>query len=478
MRKLQVCALGALLVASIAGLSAVRVRADAPAHTTTLSDQRSLTLTVYNAGLALVHDRRRVSLAGGDAALAWRDVSAQMQPETAILETLSGGPVAVTEQNFDFDVLTPEALLAKSVGHQVTIDHGDRRSNHPRIERATVLSVTGGVVLQYSDRIESFVDGVIEYSSIPPELRDRPTLTLDLSSRGAGERDLDLSYLTGAVGWTADYVGRISEDEKRMHLTGLVTMTNTSGTSFPNAHLLLVAGNVNIPPPPNVDQLRTIAATKSYNAREQFSEQSFFDYHLYTLARTTSVNNEQKKQITLLSAANVPLRKTYELRGYPDYYRSQTPDLGSRQKVGVFLSFENKGGELGIPLPAGTVRLYKAEAGGASVFIGGDRIDHTPKNESVRLHVGDAFDVTANRKQTNFHIVRSDETQSSYEITLRNAKREAVDVLVVEPIPGEWRVLDPSLPFVKSSSSSANWTVHVPANGSATLTYTADVTWW
>ncbi|HMD02135.1 MAG TPA: DUF4139 domain-containing protein [Candidatus Baltobacteraceae bacterium] len=465
----------------VATLGPRDVAADPAERVVLQQQQHELTLTVYNADLALVHDRRHVEVSDGINRIAWRDVSAQLEPETAILERISGGGVSVLEQNFDYDVLSPGSLLEKNVGHEVTIDHGAARDGRPRFEKATILSVTGGAVLKYADRIETEVDGRILYSSIPPELRDHPTLTIELEGSGSGERELDLSYLTTGLDWRADYVGRVSADEHHLDLTGLVTMTNESGTSFRDGKLLLVAGNVNVPPPTRRVMGEFPAQAQSAYANpggQQFTEKNFFEYHLYSLSRPTSVADHEQKQITLLSAHNIPLVKTYELRGSPAYYRSQTPDLGERIKVGVFLSFENRGGDLGIPLPGGTVRLYKAESGGASIFLGGDHIDHTPKNETVRLHVGDAFDVTANKKQTDFKILSSLVYRSSYQIVLRNAKNERVEVLVVEPIPGDWTISATSQPFTKSSSASATWKVSVPANGSATLTYTADVRYW
>jgi hypothetical protein len=239
--------------------------------------------------------------------------------------------------------------------------------------------------------------------------------------------------------------------------------------------LQLVAGSVNVPaPPPSPGMLRSIGRVSAASADNRFQQENFGEYHLYTLQRPTTIADNQSKQVALLSAHQVPVHKTFELRGQPSYYRESQPDLGERLSVGVYISFENKGGDLGIPLPAGVVRLYERDRTGTSQFLGGDSIDHTPRNETVRLHVGDAFDVTARKKQTEFHAFDGwpEVYESSYEIVLSNAKKVPVNVIVVEPVPGDWEIRSESAPHVKSSSSSANWTIRVPADGHTRLTYT------
>ena len=210
-------------------------------------------------------------------------------------------------------------------------------------------------------------------------------------------------------------------------------------------------------------------------APPQFQQQNYFEYHLYTLQRTTTIANNQTKQVSLLAARNVPIRKTLELRGSQGYYSNPDADLGANLKVGVYVTFTNKGGDLGIPLPGGTVRLYKNDEGGTSQFLGSDSIDHTPRNEDVRLHLGDSFDVTANKKQTAFHALVGCAYESSYVIVVKNAKTEPADVLVVEPIPGDWSIEAESLRHVKTSSATASWMVHVPADSNTKFTYSAYV---
>ena len=461
---------------AVAGLAVPATSGADPAErTSTLGDQRAVNLTIYNSSLALVHDRRRITLQKASERIAWRDVSAHMDATTAILEDITApGAVRVLEQNFNFDLLNPQAVLNKYVGRDVIVVHDRAMPGRPQRETAKLLADNDGVVLQYADRVETAIDGHLEFPQIPADLRDRPTLVLDLESDTAGEADLDLSYLTGGLGWHADYVGVVAPDESHMDLSGLVTLSNTSGTSFNDAHLQLVAGNVHVAAPPPPAMMRTMGAFAAA-APPQFAQESFFEYHLYTLQRTTTIGNNQTKQVSLLAARNVPIRKTLELRGSDSYYYRASSDLGTKLKVGVYETFTNKGGDLGIPLPGGTVRLYKNDTAGTSQFLGSDTIDHTPRNEDVRLHLGDSFDVTANKKQTDFKLPGNCTFQSSYEIVVKNAKTDPVDVLVIEPIPGDWSITQESLPHVKSSSSTSTWTVHVPADASAKLDYTTVV---
>ncbi len=441
-------------------------------RTSGVADQTKLNLTIYNGSLALVHDRRRIAVVKGENRIAWRDVSAGMDATSAILEDVTTpGAVSVEEQNFNFDLLKPSTILDKFVGHDVTVVRDGPAPNQPQRETARLLSDNEGVVLQYRDRVETgLTNAHIVFPSLPGGLRDRPTLTLDLASERAADPELDLAYLTGGLSWHAEYVGVVSPSDDRLRLNGLITLTNESGTSFPNARVQLVAGNVHVPQPP-VGQLMTIGRVAARNPAEQVTQENYFEYHLYTLGRPTSIGNNQTKQVALLHAANIPLRKTLELRGSDSYYSNQNADLGAKIKVGAYLTFTNKGGDLGIPLPGGLVRVYKNDKAGTSQFLGSDRIDHTPRNEDVRLHVGDSFDVTANKKQTDFQGIGGCTYESSYEVALGNAKSEPVNVLVVEPIPGTWTVLSESLPHTKSSSATATWNVHVPADGKTTLRY-------
>jgi hypothetical protein len=441
----------------------------------TQSDQRAVAVTIYNGDLALVHDRRRITFARGVNRLAWRDVSGSLDATSAIVRDLDDPRgLAVLEQNFDFSLLTPASLLAKYVGRDVTVVHEKPLPGRPMRERARVLANNDGVVLQYADRIETNLDDEhLSFPGLPGDLRERPTLLLDLEAADAGPQDVDLAYLSHGLGWHAEYVGVVSRDTRRMDLSGLVTLTNTSGTTFANAHLRLVAGNVNLANGLYAPNMTSDTYAPPAPTPPPLQEENYFEYHLYSLARPTTIANGQTKQVALLAAHGIPIHETLELRGAASYYSAQNADLGTNLPVGAYVTFVNKGGGLGIPLPGGLVRLYQADARGQSQFLGSDRIDHTPRNEDIRLHVGDSFDVTANRKRTDFTTFAGFVFRSSYELRIANAKAIAQDVDVVEPIPGTWSIEHENIPHVKSSSSTATWHVHVPADGSTTLTYTA-----
>jgi len=469
---------GATNTPPIAGPSAAAT--PAAERRSTLDDQQSVAVTIYNEQLALIKDRRRVVLDGGASRLALRDVSAQMKPQTALLRSLDD-PRAfqVLEQNFDFDLLSPAKLLEKSVGRSVRLIGWNHASSTETVETAQVLAAgDGGLVLQIGDRIETSVPGRIVFDSVPPNLRDRPTLVTELHTALPGPRSVELSYLSGGLSWQADYVAELGADNRSLDLNGWVTLTNRSGTAYPNARLQLVAGDVNRVQ----EQMRgalmeaRVAMAPAAAPAPGMTQQALFEYHLYTLQRPTTLADNQTKQVALLQAAGAPVRKELLLAGDAHYYGAQVGEIARKLKVGVFVEFDNReAAGLGLPLPKGIVRVYQRDGDGRAQFIGEDRIDHTPKNEKVRLRLGDAFDLTADKKQTDFRVRpqpgRRDAYETAYEIVLRNAKAEAVTVTVREPVPGDWTMLQESQRHAKVAAGTAQWQVSVPAGGSSTLSY-------
>jgi hypothetical protein len=450
----------------------------------TLSDQQNVAVTIYNSDLALVKDTRRVKLKTGLNALALRDVSAQIRPETALLRSINApGSLTLLEQNFDFDLLTPEKLLEKYVGKTVSLVKTNPTTGLEVTEQATVLSANNGVVLKVGNRIESSVHGArIVYNDVPNNLRDRPTLVTQINNKGATDQTVELSYLTGGLAWKADYVAELSPKEDSIDLSGWVTLTNTSGASYTKAKLQLVAGDVNRVQDnyPRVTAMRKEVAMLADGAAPM-AEESLLEYHLYSLDRPTTIAENQTKQVALLSASNIPARKELVLRGADYYYQSSYGDLGTKMKVGVFIEFDNKeASQLGIALPKGVMRVYKKDSAGNAQFVGEDHIDHTPKNEIVRLKLGESFDVTADKKQTNFKVLPNSQKghstyESAYEITLKNAKKEKMTVVVQEPISGDWTITSESQPHKKVNSHLAVWKVEIPAESNTTLSYKAIV---
>ncbi|MFZ6658269.1 DUF4139 domain-containing protein [Undibacterium sp. TJN19] len=451
----------------------------------TLSDQKEVAVTIYNENLALIKDQRKLQLKRGVFDLAFRDVSGKMRPETALLRSLSApGSLSVLEQNFNFDLLTPQKLLEKYVGRNINVIRTNPATGAETTETAQVLSANNGVVLKIGDRIETGMPGRLVYPDVPVNLRDRPTLVMALDNNGAQQQDVELSYLTGGLSWKADYVVELNAGDDKLDISGWVTLGNTSGTTYRNAKLQLVAGDVN-----QVKQRIQITgsniqyspAPKALMKKEAMAEESLFEYHLYTLDRPTTIAENQTKQVALLTATGVPARKELLLAGSDYYYQSSYGDLGQKMKIAVFVEFENKeSAHLGMPLPKGVIRVYKKDGAGNAQFIGEDSVDHTPKNEKVRLKLGEAFDVTADKKQTDFKKLAAGGKynyafESAYEVVLKNAKKEAVVVTVQEPMPGDWEVLSTSHPYVKGASNTAVWKITVPAEGSTKLVYRSQV---
>ncbi|MCP4406302.1 MAG: DUF4139 domain-containing protein [Gammaproteobacteria bacterium] len=454
-----------------------------PELRSTLQDQQAVAVTIYNQQLALIKDVRRITLHRGLNRLAFRDVSAQIKPETALLRSISD-PVAIQllEQNFDFDLLSPRKLLQKFVGKRVRVIKTHPTSGVESEQEALVLSANEGVVLRIGERIETGVPGRVVYDQVPDNLRDRPTLTIILNSDTDQPQRVELSYLTAGLGWKADYVAELSSGDDRLDLNGWVTLTNQSGTSYRQARLQLVAGDVH-----RVQDRRPAVPMRARTlmgkaAREDaMSQEDLFEYHLYTLERLTDIADNQTKQVALLSAAGIPVSKEYLLKGGDYYYRRSLGDLGKKIKVAVFIEFKNEvSANLGMPLPKGIVRVYKRDSKDNAQFVGEDRVDHTPRNEKVRLKLGDAFDITAEKRQTDFRKIavvgRYDHaSESSYRIMLKNAKPEPVTVTVQEPVPGDWKITKQSHAHEKQAAGTAVWKIQVPAQGKATLTYTVQL---
>jgi hypothetical protein len=443
------------------------------------SAQQTLAITIYNDNLALIKDQRQITLDAGENRLAWRNVSVQIRPETALLNETSGQiELTLLEQNFDFDLLTPNSLLKKYVGRTVQViranDAGERTT-----ETATVLAVNEGVVLRYADRIETGLVGHLAFPDVPADLRDQPTLVLHLNAAQAGSGNLELSYLTGGLSWKADYVADLALDGQSMDLNGWVTLTNASGISYRKAQVQLVAGAVNQVeekrPMPLMERGMVMSAPDTMPAEESLAE-----YHLYTLPRPTDILNLQTKQVALLSAPRVRFVKELIVRGQSYSYQAQSSDGWTKLPVAATLKFINKDGSLGIPLPEGVIRVYSKDSRGNAQFIGEDSIDHTPRNETVVLKLGESFDVTARRKQTRFKKLGGSTAydyayESAFEMELKNAKSEPATVKVLESIPGDWEIIQESLAHTKEASNLASWQIQIPAEGSVTLSWRTQV---
>ena len=468
--------LGALLLtAGVHTLPALHAQtmAASPEQLIEASARSQLSLTIYNDNLALIRDTRRFSLTSGVNRLAWREVAATIRPETASL-TARGGDFSLLEQNYDFDLLTPQSLLRKYVGREVTVTRPLGTTGAEKTEKARVLATNEGIVLRYADRIETAVHGRLSFDEVPVTLRERPTLSLLLQAPKAAPQEAELMYLANDIGWRADYIARLDRDARSMHLAGWVTLTNRSGTSFENAQVQLVAGTVHraeMPLPQAAPMME-----RSFAAAPKMVQESVGDFHLYTLPLPTTVAHQQTKQVALLSASKIAVRREYRLWGT---CACRDTDANERKglKPTAWLEFDNRDGDLGVPLPAGVIRVYTEDSRGGAQFIGEDRVAHTAKNETVSLQLGEAFDLSADRKQTRFELTSKRSAESSHRIELRNASDVAVKVSVRESIGGDWTLVSSSVPSTKPNAGTAQWIIDVPANGKRVLDYTVSVRW-
>jgi hypothetical protein len=451
---------------------------------TNLNDQTDLAVTVYNSNIALVRDVRNLSLPGGLFRLKFMDIAATVNPATVHFRSLNEPEkLGVVEQNYEYDLLEPAKLLHKYVGKEVTLVRSYQENGSTKREeiKATLLADNNGPVWKIgNDIVTGMYAESLRFPEVPANLYDRPTLLMTLQNDGGRKQQVETSYLASNLSWNSDYVLTVGREDKAADLDGWVTLTNNSGTAFHNARLQLVAGDLNriqtnAPAAMAADRVMMAKAARA----EQFAQENFSEYHLYSLGRKTSVEDKETKQISLLQGSDVPVVKIFTVNGQNYYYRNQqNPGSPIKDNVMVFYKFKNeqKAG-LGMPMPAGNVRVYQKDLKGNVLFVGEDRIDHTPKDEMVTIHIGNAFDVVSERKQTDYKRIDTHTWEMEFEITLRNHKDTPVTVEVNEPIGGDWEMLNSSYKFTKTAAFAAQFQVPVAANGTSVLKYRIRAKW-
>jgi len=465
-----------------------RALAAAPAaaggqDTSTLDDQTALSLTVYNSDLALVRDVRSLELPAGTFDLKFMDIAATVNPATVHFRSLSEpSRVNVLEQNYEYDLLEPDKLLRKYVGRDVTLVRSRVTNGTTREETVTarLLSYNTAPVWQINGEIVTGLQAEsIRFPELPGNLFARPTLIWSLANTGGTRHRVEAAYLASKLSWNADYVLTVGRNEIAADLDGWVTVTNASGTQFRNASLQLVAGNVNRVRR-ELDRLAEVALERrlASPSAAQMTQESFSDYHLYTLERKTSINDNQTKQVSMLGATGFPVRKRYVVDGSAFYYRNaHQPGSSLKDDVKAVYQFRNDiKSNLGMPMPAGVVRVYQTDSHGGTQFVGEDHIDHTPKDETLNLRIGTAFDVVAERKQTDFQKIASNVYEMTFEVTLRNHKTTPVSVEVNEPIGGTWQMLSSTHPHTKTDAWAAQFNVPIAPDAAAMLRYRVRVT--
>lgn len=451
--------------------------------------QGDVSLTIYNSNLALVQDVRQIAIAQGQSRIEFPDVSARIQPETL---SFAAANTTIIEQNFDYDLLTPDKLMEKAIGQTVTLLRTNPATGAEMRERAKVLSVAGGTVIQIGDRIEVLRDDGLPvrviFDRVPPGLRARPTLSVNLDSTRAGTRPVNLRYLTDGLGWSADYVALYNEAAGTIDMQGWVTLTNETGTTFRNANTVLVAGN------PNNGNFNGGYSQRGMTraGTEASDRERLGDFYLYPISGRTTVANAQTKQVSFLDVQSVPARKIYAASAYFQQNDQQPRNVESRI---AFSTSRNQG--LGDALPAGTVRFYQRDREGTPQFIGEKGIGHTPMGSDLSLVTGDAFDITIKAEVEKREVITSDEWEKSaryrvtdgsktrtitlerpktyYRTTMRytltNAKPAPVDVELTQSglfrswWADDFRVTAEDVKGVQINEDQRRYTIPVPAQG-------------
>jgi hypothetical protein len=458
-------------------------RPSSPDQASNLNDQTDLAITVYNSNIALVRDVRQLTLPTGSFRLKFMDIAATVNPATVHFRSLTEpDKLGVIEQNYEYDLLEPAKLLHKYVGKEVTLVRTYQDSGTTKREeiKATLLSDNNGPVWKIgNDIVTGMYAESYRFPEVPANLYDRPTLLMSLDNSGARKHQIEASYLATNLSWNSDYVLTVARDDKAADLDGWVTLANNSGTAFRNARLQLVAGELNRIQPSAPMAMKADAVNGRMAKEMQFQQESFSEYHLYSLGRRTSVEDKETKQISLLQGTGVPVEKVFVVNGQNFYYHNQySPGSPQKDPVMVFYKFKNeeKAG-LGMPLPAGNLRVYQKDSKGGILFIGEDHIDHTPKDETVTVHIGNAFDVVAERKQTDYKRIDTHVWEMEFEITLRNHKDSPITVEVNEPIGGDWEMLSSTYKFTKTAAWAAQFKVPVAKDGTSVLKYRIRAKW-
>lgn len=433
------------------------------------SAQGDVAVTIYNGDVALVQDTRQLDIPSGRSRQEFPDVSAQIRPETV---TLSGAGVGIVEQNFDFDLLSPQALMEKAVGETITLVRTNPATGAELRERARVLAANGGVVLQIGERIEVLRDDGLPvrviFDRVPENLRARPTLSVTVQSERPGRRPVTLTYLSAGLGWSADYVALFDEANGRIDVQGWITLTNNSGTPFVNANTLLVAGAVGGNDDGNGPR-RSPGPIRNPGT-ETSDRERLGDFYLYPLAERTTIANHQTKQVSFLDVHNTPAARVYE---YRNAWLGTSEQPVSANTVLRFSSARGQG--LGDALPAGTVRVYQRDARGNPQFVGESPIGHTPMGSELGLATGQAFDVKVRAVVERRERVNGARWRTTMRYTLTNARPAPVTVdLLQSGLWGDTRIAEESMASERRSAEEALWHVPVPANGEATVTATFD----
>lgn len=420
----------------------------------------NLEITVYEQGTSLVKEKREIELQNGISQVEYTDISSGIDPTSVIIKDPENKGTVLLEQDYEYGLLNSDGLLEKYLGREVNVT--DRNGE---TYTGMLLSHEGSSIV-----IETEAKKVVvlkDFSKI--ELADssglsaKPALIWQIYSPVSGTRQLLISYLTSGISWQADYVLIGNADDTKADVRGWVNIDNKAGTTYENAVLKLVSGQLNRVSRPTLRSAEEKAVANEAFSRTPFAEEALFEYHLYTLEKPATLKTNQAKQISLLSADSVPMEKKL-------IYDSS---LGEKVLAYLTLKNSNESG-LGMPLPKGVVRIYKADSSGGLQFIGEDQIKHIPDAGEMRVAVGSSFDLTVKRNDTDYKRISDDVERASYEIELNNSKPDSQNVTIVEHLYGEWEILESSDSYEKTDAFTIEFRVMVPAKGSKAVSYTVE----
>ena len=429
---------------------------------------QEVAITVYNQNRALVREMRSFTLESGTSVIPFTGVAARIDPTSVHFKSITApDKLSILEQNFEYDLVSAYKIMEKYVDQEIRLVMKEGEIFSGQLLSASQSDIIlknkdGGIQIVRGDQVQHF-----DFPKLPEGLLTRPTLIWMVENQGPKQQKTEVSYLTDGVNWHAEYVAVTDAEDKSIDLSGWVSVNNQSGTTYENAKLKLVAGDVHKVEPERRDLRKGTGLALEAAAAPQFEEKAFFEYHLYTLQRKTTLKNNQTKQVSLFPPARAKAQKIFLYDG-------------SRygKKVRVNLEFQNKKSDgLGIPLPEGKIRVYKEDVDGAQEFIGEDRIEHTPVDEKVRVYLGNAFDIVGERTEKSQNKISKRSWEQEIEISLRNHKKEAVDVVAVEHLWGDWTIQESSHPYTKKDANTAEFKVKVPSDGEVTVTYRVLFKW-
>jgi hypothetical protein len=456
------------------------------------AQDKTVELTVYNQDMALVSEGRTVPLEAGVNEVVYSDVAALIDPTSVSFQSLTDPEgTTVLEQNFEYDIVDSFKLLEKYIDQEIVVESEDSE-----VYQGTLLSASDNIILQAEDGSVVLLsrDKIrnVSFPALPEGLRTRPSLVWLIDAAQAGDHATEVTYITHGMGWHADYVMQLDEDSSAFDLDGWVTLDNRSGASYTDAKLKLVAGDVNVVKAEEQLRYDMMEMPAAAAAEPAVQQRAFFEYHLYEVQRPVTVNNNQTKQIEFVTGSDVPATKFYVYNGaalqyYPGVFY-EDPGYGAdtgNTDVAVMLEFRTDAeSNLETELPAGRIRIYQEDVDGSPLLVGEDAIDHTPVDETVRLSVGNAFDIVGERVQTDYKRLGDSGAEETFRITLRNHKQEDVEVRVVENLyrSSDWQIISQTLDGEPAEhtvidSNTVEWRVPVPADGEAELIYTVQYLW-